>query len=953
VADATSGSPAAGFDVGAVIRQVHFAWRPEGTGAFTAGHVTHAVRADEKGSVELTPAQPSRKGEQGKRGAALTLETVAVERGAQAASLGAPTIEADGSSLAIRRGAVVETLTNGDEGVEQSWAFAAPPSGEGDLFLRVRTSGETYAGSTSRGLHFIDEATKLGFCYGPATWIDATGQRTKVSVAYDHGALVLTVPAAVVAASAYPAVLDPTIGPELGIDTPQRAGAPGDQRAPAIAFDGTNYLVVWEDERSGRAVFAARVSKAGTVLDPAGIPIAEEKASSEPFKPRVAYDGTNYLVTWASPDAAVVRATRVARSGSVLDAPPITISGSGYSPAIAFDGTNYLVVFVDAGLNAIMGNRVSKAGTVLDGASGFQVGELTPLDIQREPAVAFNGTSYLVVWTDTRHGGEDIFGHRIGTNGARLDSLNDTAIAIGTNLQFGPAVASDGQNWLVVFMEFSGVASHIMAARVDSLGRAFAEFPVTSDPNGEETPAVAFDGTNYLVVWTDSRDSATRNLDVYGARISKGGVSLDGAGFPISNNVPSEANPAVAFDGTNYLVAWEDSRNPDQDIFARRVSKSATVLDPAQTLVSGIVANAETEPSVAFDGTNYFVVWQDNLGARTEIIGFLVKPNGTVVSGLSITGGLEAGHFRPRVVFGGTNYLVVWEDDRGASISGLDIFGARVTKAGLVLEPDGFPISQAPNDQVSPAVAASGGNFLVVWQDLRGGTDYDIYGARVTGAGVVLDPAGIPISTAIRDQAQPAVAAAGSTFLVAWADWRDFTGFADIRGARVGSNGVLLDGPADSGGVVLTDAVDDQLSPAVASSGSSFLVVWEDWRNGTSSDIRGTRVTTLGAPLDLAGLQISVAPDDQNRPTALWDGARFVVAWEDHRSGTSADIFATTVSKQGVVQNTAGFIISNGATDELAPALAASAAGQLICVYQSFVTSMDIVRARMRLVTFP
>ena len=39
-------------------------------------------------------------------------------------------------------------------------------------------------------------------------------------------------------------VLDPT-----GI--PMTAAAPGPSRPPAVAFDGTNYLVVWEDTRSG------------------------------------------------------------------------------------------------------------------------------------------------------------------------------------------------------------------------------------------------------------------------------------------------------------------------------------------------------------------------------------------------------------------------------------------------------------------------------------------------------------------------------------------------------------------------------------------------------------------------------------------------------------------------------------------------------------------------------
>ena len=129
----------------------------------------------------------------------------------------------------------------------------------------------------------------------------------------------------------------------------------------------------------------------------------------------------------------------------------------------------------------------------------------------------------------------------------------------------------------------------------------------------------------------------------------------------------------------------------------------------------------------------------------------------------------RAGRYAPSVAFDGTNYLVVWQDQRPGA--GFDIYAARVSEAGVVLDPLGIPISKAAGNQWAPAVAFDGTSFLVVWQDDRStATGPDLYGGRVSSAGVLLDPGGIPISTAPGAQLMPAVARAGASSLVVWTE---------------------------------------------------------------------------------------------------------------------------------------------------------------------------------------
>src|SRR5213075_2593742 len=100
----------------------------------------------------------------------------------------------------------------------------------------------------------------------------------------------------------------------------------------------------------------------------------------------------------------------------------------------------------------------------------------------------------------------------------------------------------------------------------------------------------------------------------------------------------------------------------------------------------------------------------------------------------------------------------------------------------------------APDDQEEPCVAANGNGYFVVWADKRtyGSTEYDIYGARVSSAGEVLDPVGIPICTDPGRQTSPRVAFDGQKYLVVWEDDRESTAefqLYQIYGARVGTNG--------------------------------------------------------------------------------------------------------------------------------------------------------------------
>ena len=112
---------------------------------------------------------------------------------------------------------------------------------------------------------------------------------------------------------------------------------------------------------------------------------------------------------------------------------------------------------------------------------------------------------------------------------------------------------------------------------------------------------------------------------------------------------------------------------------------------------------------------------------------------------------------------------MVWRDNRNSTS---DIFAALVSPNGEVLTGPGFSVSTAPNEQSDPSIAFDGTNFFVAWTDRRG-VSLDIYGARVSPGGGVVDVGGKAVSTATGPQAVPAVAFDGTNYLVVWSDTRE------------------------------------------------------------------------------------------------------------------------------------------------------------------------------------
>ncbi|MGB8658335.1 MAG: dockerin type I repeat-containing protein [Candidatus Zixiibacteriota bacterium] len=508
---------------------------------------------------------------------------------------------------------------------------------------------------------------------------------------------------------------------------------------------------------------------------------------------------------------------------------------------------------------------------------------------------------------------------------------------------------------------------------------------ISTDPRGQGSPCCASDGQNFMVSFNTHRcDSAY--TDIYVARVNANGSVTDPNGFAVCTDSGDQTNSRVAHGITGYMVTWQDDRNLDSlgyDVYGTKVTSDGTVSNPNGRRISH-ARSSETSPALAWGGDSFLTVWQDgNPGADLDVAGMRIDALGQGLESNSFVVSKACGaQVSGSSAWSGSSYLAVWEGDG-------HIFGTRVDRFGNVLDTASLRICSTSADQKHPALAWGKDSFLAVWEDFRN-RNFDIFGARIDSSGEILDTLGLPIrEESSFDERYPDIAWDGGNYLVAWQKMLDSTGAnCRIEAQRFSSFGVPIDpqpmtvSPGDKGSyprvaygggkylVVWLDAdyydiydaiVDTngtvhaptgirvlsgiQQSPAVASNGSGFLVVWEDYgSNWPDADILATRVTASGVVQDPLGIEIAASADAELVPSVTFDGRNYVVVWR-RTVGAGGAIYASRVTPQGLVLDPDGTYISDispysGTLISTGPAAAGSPSGskQSLMLYSRYQT---------------
>jgi len=570
-----------------------------------------------------------------------------------------------------------------------------------------------------------------------------------------------------------------------------------DAENPTAAYNSraNEYLVVWHaDDDTGtladneREIFGQRVNANGTEAGDNDFCISDMGPDGDTdydaIYPAVAYNsaGGEYLVVWEGDDDTAplvdnereIFGQRLTATGDGTGSNDFRLSDMGGDaqadasyPAVAYNSTDdeYLVVWQgDDGATPLVDNEYEIFGRRLDATTGDRIGPAFRISDMgpdgdatyeaRYPAVAYNSKAneYLVVWE-----GDDDTGALVdGEFEIYSQRLSATGVEMGTN-------------------DF----------RISDMG------PDGNVAYGASCPAVAYNSqTNeYLVVWEGGDDTGSLvhgEFEIFGQMLAANGAELGYNDFRISDMGPDgnenyDAHyPAVASDGSRYLVVWSGDDNTDGEfeVYGQRLNLFGSEIGDNDFRISDAGSDGDTDydagdPAVAYNSqaNEYLVVWHgdDNTAPlvkdELEIFGQRLSTNGEEVgandfriSDMGPDGDVDYYALDPAMVYNSqaNEYLVVWPagDDTGSLAEDeLEIYGQRLSATGAAVGTNDFRLSDMGPDGDArynarhPAVAynSTGNESLAVWDADDDTTplidgEFEIFGQRFIGSHMLCLP---------------------------------------------------------------------------------------------------------------------------------------------------------------------------------------------------------------------
>jgi hypothetical protein len=302
----------------------------------------------------------------------------------------------------------------------------------------------------------------------------------------------------------------------------------------------------------------------------------------------------------------------------------------------------------------------------------------------------------IITWEDTRNGStnSDIYTQRVNASGTEMWGSNGIILCDAVKNQTVPKIVSDGMGGAFITWSDDRVASsRIYAQRINALG--ILQWGATgmlicaagSDPAANPRIAATSMG-EAIITWTHG---ASGTWDVYAQKVNLDTTLWTTNGVSICNEIRTQWKPEIVADGLGgAIISWQDSRRisfNEDDVYAQKINTNGIVEWSQNGIpVCTQPGNSSVQQRITSDGDGGAVIaWEDQRNGNTDIFVQRVNiggstmwtPNGVAVStaqysqiGVTLIGD---GH-------GGA--ILAWMDYR--RVTYLDIYGQGIDSTGTL-----------------------------------------------------------------------------------------------------------------------------------------------------------------------------------------------------------------------------------------------------------------------------
>lgn len=432
-----------------------------------------------------------------------------------------------------------------------------------------------------------------------------------------------------------------------------------------IVSDGNGgAIIVWTDYRNGNYdIYAQRLDANGNALwTPGGVPVCTDSGQQQ--RPQLIADvsGGEYsggvIIVWEDerngPAVADVYAQKINASGVVqwtANGKAVTSASAGQQmyPQLVSDGIGgAIITWFDSrsGVHHIYAQRIDPDGDPLWNAAGVVVCNAD--GVQQLPVIVSDESGgAIIVWSDARDGRHDIYARKIDEdgvlqwntwpNGAPVSSVAGRYLVV-------PSVAPDGVGGALVAWQDdrSGMLANyeVYAQKIRGTDGyqmwAANGVPVFSGTNTAQTlPKIAHDGSgNAVIAWTDARTGSNK-VYVQKMASSNGAAQWTANGIRLSATDTVQSSPQLVSDGSgNIVVAWQDERSADYDIYAQKLNAAGAAQWTANGAVIATHVGNQTVPQLIEVSGGAIITFLDDraAGGDNDVYAQKIDANGTLAT---------------------------------------------------------------------------------------------------------------------------------------------------------------------------------------------------------------------------------------------------------------------------------------------------------------------------------